>query len=92
MLPNYGSFRLRALFYVLDLISITLAPSSLQDPNYIILDLVEYKTQLINIYNTTHLKSESFSNTKTLQKISLLPDLLLNNTILLKDFNIYYPW
>ena len=44
VLPNYGSLRPRALFYILDSISTTLAPSSPQDPDCIILDLVEYKT------------------------------------------------
>ena len=73
VLPNYGSLRPRALFYVLDSISTALAPNSPQDPDCIILDLVEYNTQLINVYNATHPESESLSNIKTLQRISLLP-------------------
>ena len=91
VLPNYGSLRPRALFYILNSISTALAPNSPQDPDCIILDLVEYKTQLINVYNATHPESESLSSTKTLQRIGLLPDLLLNNTILLRDFNIHHP-
>ena len=44
VLPNYGPFRPRALFYIIDIISTTLAPSLLQDPDCIIIDLIEYNT------------------------------------------------
>ena len=63
MLPNYRSFRPRAIFYVLDIVSTTLAPSSLQDPDCIIIDLTEYNSQLINIYNATYSSIPNSNNT-----------------------------
>ena len=44
VLPNYGSFRPRALFYIIDIVSTTLVPSLLQNPDYIIIDLIKYNT------------------------------------------------
>ena len=43
VLPNYGTFRPRTLFYVVRNIRANLAPSLLQDPNCIILDLIDLK-------------------------------------------------
>lgn len=90
VLPNYGSLRPRVVFYVSDVLSTSIAPSSPQDPDCVIIDLAEHSIQLINVYNATH--PESPNRIKTLQREGLLQDSLPSKTILLGDFNIHHPW
>jgi ribonuclease HI len=90
VLPNYGSFRPRVIFYILNNINITLAPNSPQDPDCIIIDIAEYNIQLINIYNATYPNIPN--STITLLRPGIIPNLLANKTILLGDFNIHHPW
>jgi hypothetical protein len=90
VLPNYGSFRPRVVLYILNHINATLAPSSPQDPDCIIIDLAELNIQLINVYNATH---PSIPNSiKTLERPGIIPNSLAHNTILLGDFNTHHPW
>ena len=90
VLPNYGAFRPRTLFYISREFRANLAPISPQDPDCIILDLIELNIQLINVYNATH---PSIPNSiATIQRTGILPNSLAINTILLGDFNTHHPW
>ena len=46
--------------------------------------------QLINFYNIIH--PENPNNILTILRENILPIILYNSTLLLGDFNIYYPW
>ena len=87
VLPNQSLVRPRTVFYISNRISATLAPSSPQDPNCIIIDVLGI--QFINIYNVTHL--EIPNSLLILQRRDILLSEYKDKTILLGDFNIHYP-
>jgi Endonuclease-reverse transcriptase len=89
ILPNYGSFRPRTLFYIVKDYRASLAPNSPKDPDCIIID-IEDNTQIINIYNTSH--PEAPNTIPTIQRSNLLPNSLKYSTIILGDFNTHHPW
>jgi hypothetical protein len=88
ILPNYGSFRPRTLFYIVKDYRASLAPNSPKDPDCIIIN-IEDNTQIINIYNASH--PEAPSIVPIIQR-DLLPNSLKNNTVILGDFNTHHPW
>jgi hypothetical protein len=88
ILPNYGSFRPRILFYIVKDYRASLVPNSLKDPDYIIIN-IEDNTQIINIYNTSH--PEAPNTIPTIQRSNLLPNSLKYSTIILGDFNTHHP-
>ncbi len=90
ILPNYGSFRPRVLFYVNKRIVSSLAPNSPLDPDCMFLDIIVNKIQIINFYNAKHPNIDN--SITTLERDGILPNLLNSNTILLGDFNIHHPW
>ncbi len=90
ILPNYEAFRPRTLFYIARNIKANLASISPQDPDCVIIDLVDLNIQLINIYNATHPNIPN--SIATIQRDNLLPNVLANNTIILGDFNTHHPW
>jgi len=87
VLPNQSLVRPRTVFYILNRISATLAPSSPQDPDCIIIDV--RGIQFINIYNATHL--EIPNSLPILQRRDILLSEYKDKTILLGDFNTHYP-
>ncbi len=90
VLPNYGTYRPRTLFYISSNIRANLAPNSPQDPDCTIIDLVDFNIQLINVYNAIH---PSIPNSiATIQRIGILPNSLEANTVILGDFNTHHPW
>jgi hypothetical protein len=90
VLPNYNAFRLRTLFYISQDLKVNLAQISPKDPDCIIIDLIELNIQLINIYNTIHPNIPN--SLATIQRSGIFPNILAKKTIILGDFNIYYPW
>ena len=88
ILPNYRPFRPRTLFYIVKDYRASLASNSPKDPDCIIID-IEDNTQIINIYNASH--PEAPNTIPTIQRSNLLPNSLKYSTIILGDFNIYYP-
>ena len=89
ILPNYGAFRPRTLFYVLRTFRANLASISPQDPDCVTIELIDYNIQLINIYNAIH--PNIINSVATIQRDNLLPSVLATNTILLGDFNAHHP-
>ena len=87
VLPNQSLVRPRTVFYISNRISATLAPSSPQDPDCIIIDV--RGIQFINIYNVTH--PEIPNSLPILQRRDILPSEYKDKTILLGDFNTHYP-
>ena len=65
--------------------------NSLSNPNYLIIELSlgALKIQLINFYNIIHL--EDNNNILTILREDILPTTLEDSSLLLGDFNIYYP-
>ena len=53
ILPNYGPFRPRTLFYIVKDYRANLVPSLLLDPDCTIID-IEDNTQILNIYNISY--------------------------------------
>src|ERR1700710_1316735 len=90
LFPNYNTFRSRVLFYISREYIVNLVPISLLDLDCIIIDIIDYNIQLINIYNTSHPNIDN--SIATIQRENLLSNILAKNTILLKNFNIHYPW
>jgi hypothetical protein len=88
VLPNYGAFRPRTLFYVSQDLRANLAQISLKDPDCVIIDI--FNIQLFNIYNTTYPNIQN--SISTIQREGIFPDSLAENTIILGDFNTHYPW
>jgi hypothetical protein len=91
ILPNYSTLRPRTLVYVARELQASLAQNSLSDPNYLIIDLSLsiLKMQLINFYNAIHL--EDPNNILIILREDILLTTLYNSSLLLGDFNIYYP-
>ena len=87
VLLNQSLVRPRTVFYISNRISATLAPSSPQDPDCIIIDV--RGIQFINIYNVTHL--EIPNSLPILQRRDILLSEYKDKTILLGDFNTHYP-
>jgi hypothetical protein len=91
ILPNYSTYRPRTLFYISNDIRASIAPNSPQDPDCIIIDIIEFNYQIVNIYNATHPNIPN--SIQTIQRPGLIPNPLNNkNTIILGDFNTHYPW
>jgi len=92
ILPNYGALRPRTLIYIARELQASLAQNSPSDPDCLIIDLSLgiLKMQLINFYNTIH--PEDPNSILTILKEDILPTTLYNSSLLLGDFNIYYPW
>src|ERR1700691_3452145 len=90
ILPNYGTFRPRTLFYIQRNLEANLASISPQDPDCTILNIFDLNTQLINIYNATHPNIPN--SIETIQRSSIIPTSLFSKTILLGDFNTHHPW
>ena len=86
VLPNYSLVRPRTVFYILNRITAILAPNSLQDLDYIIIDVLGI--QFINIYNAVHLNIPN--SIPTIQR-GILPSAFKSRTILLGDFNTHHP-
>jgi hypothetical protein len=91
ILPNYGTLRPRTLFYVARELQASLAQNSPSDPDCLIIDLSlgALKMQLINFYNAVH--PEDPNSILTILREDILPTTLYNSSLLLGDFNIYYP-
>ena len=91
ILPNYGALRPRTLIYVARELQASLAQNSPSDPDCLIIDLNlgALKMQLINFYNTIH--PEDPNSILTILREDILPTTLYNSSLLLGDFNIYYP-
>jgi len=87
VLPNPSIVRPRTVFYISNRISATLAPSSPEDPDCIIIDV--RGIQFINIYNATH--PEIPNSLPILQRRNILLSEYKDKTILLGDFNTHYP-
>ena len=83
--------RPRTLVYVARELQASLAQNSPSDPDYLIIDLSlgVLKMQLINFYNTIHL--EDPNSILTILREDILPTTLYNSSLLLGNFNIYYP-
>ena len=83
--------RPRTLVYIARELQASLALNSLSNPNYLIIDLSLgiLKIQLINFYNIIHLKDPN--SILTILREDILPTTLYNSSLLLGDFNIYYP-
>ena len=83
--------RPRTLIYVARELQASLAQNSLSDPDYLIIDLSlgALKMQLINFYNTIH--PEDPNSILTILREDILPTTLYDSSLLLGDFNIYYP-
>src|ERR1700709_512401 len=90
LFPNYSTFRPRVLFYISREYIVNLVPISPLDPDCIIIDIIDYNIQLINIYNASHPNIDN--SIATIQRENLLPNILAKNTILLGDFNTHHPW
>ena len=91
ILPNHGESRPRTLVYFLrsnTLVLASLASSSPEDPDVLVLDLIEgqHKVQLVNIYN-----EDNQSNQRTIERW-LYSYQVLPNTIIAGDFNTHHPW
>ena len=78
------------MFYILKTYKASLANTSPRDPDYIIIDLVELNTQLVNIYNATHPNIPD--SIPTIQRDNILPTRLAKKAIILGDFNTHHPW
>jgi hypothetical protein len=91
ILPNYGTLRPRTLFYIARELQASLASNSPSNPNYLIIELIlgALKMQLINVYNITH--PEDPNSILTILREDVLPTTLEDSSLLLGDFNIYYP-
>ncbi|PMD55380.1 uncharacterized protein K444DRAFT_538873, partial [Hyaloscypha bicolor E] len=70
----------------------SLALNSLSNPDYLIIDLSLgiLKMQLINFYNIIYL--EDPNSILTILRENILLIILYNSSLLLGDFNIYYPY
>src|ERR1700722_13776078 len=92
ILPNYGTLRPRTLIYVARELQASLGQNSPSDPDYLIIDLSlgALKMQLINFYNAIY--SEDPNSILTILREDILPITLYNSSLLLGDFNTYYPW
>jgi ribonuclease HI len=88
--PNYSTVRPRVMFYILKSYKISLALTSPKDPDCVIIDLIDLKIQLINIYNATH--PNIVNSIPTIQRKDLLPANLAANTVIVGDFNTHNPW
>jgi hypothetical protein len=84
--------RPRTLVYVARELQASLAQNSPSDPDYLIIDLSlgVLKMQLINFYNAIH--PEDPNSILTILREDILPTTLYNSSLLLGDFNTYYPW
>ena len=82
--------RPRTLIYVARELQASLAQNSLNNPNYLIIDLSLgiLKMQLINFYNVIY--SEDPNSILTILREDILPITFFNSSLLLGDFNIYY--
>jgi hypothetical protein len=80
------------LIYVARELQASLAQNSLSNPDYLIIDLSLgiLKMQLINFYNVIH--PEDPNSILTILRENILPITFFNSSLLLGDFNIYYPW
>ena len=87
MLPNYGAFRPRTLFYVSQDLRANLAQILPKDPDYVIIDIFYF--QLVNIYNATHPNIPN--SLATIQRVGIIVNSLAKNTIILGDFNTNQP-
>lgn len=87
--PNC-TVRPRVMYYILKTYKINLALTLPKDPDCIIIDLIDLKIQLINIYNATH--PNILNSIPTIQRKGLLPAKLAGNTIIVGDFNTHHPW
>ena len=83
--------RPRTLIYVARELQASLAQNSPSNPNYLIIDLSlgALKMQLINFYNAIH--PEDPNSILTILRENILPTTLYNSSLLLGNFNIYYP-
>jgi hypothetical protein len=92
ILPNYSTLRPRTLVYIARELQASLAQNSPSDPNCLIIDLSLgiLKMQLINFYNAIY--PEDPNSILTILREDILPTTLYNSSLLLGDFNIYYPW
>ena len=83
--------RPRTLVYVARELQASLAQNSPSDPDCLIIDLSlgALKMQLINFYNAIH--PEDPNSILTILREDVLPTTLDNSSLLLGDFNIYYP-
>ncbi|PMD50232.1 uncharacterized protein K444DRAFT_547622, partial [Hyaloscypha bicolor E] len=92
ILPNYSTLRPRTLVYIARELQASLAQNSPSDPDYLIIDLSlgVLKMQLINFYNAVY--PEDPNNILTILREDILPTTLLDSSLLLGDFNTYYPW
>ena len=88
--PDFSTARPRVMFYILRTFKVNLALASPKDPDCIIIDLIEFNIQLINIYNATH--PNILDSIPTIQRKDLLPAILASNTVILGDFNTHHPW
>ena len=91
ILPFHGLLRPRTLFYISKALSfINIAKESPQDPDCLIIDINNgnSKIQVINIYNKKDLNGTGI---RTINR-GLLPSPLYQHSIVLGDFNTYYPW
>ena len=84
--------RPRTLVYIARKLQASLAQNSLSNPDCLIIDLSLgiLKMQLINFYNIVYL--EDPNSILTILKEDILPTTLLDSSLLLGDFNTYYPW
>jgi ribonuclease HI len=87
--PNC-TVRPRVMYYILKTYKTSLALISPKDPDCIIIDLIDLKIQLINIYNATH--PNILNSIPTIQRKGLLPAKLADNTVIVGDFNTHHPW
>ena len=82
----------RVLVYVSRTIKpvVSRAVNSPQDPDVLVIDIIEgnQKVQLFNIYNKDNQKG---IGRNTLNK-AIYPSRFSSNTVVLGDFNTYYPW
>jgi hypothetical protein len=83
--------RPRTLVYIARELQASLASNSPSNPNYLIIELSlgALKMQLINFYNTIH--PEDPNSILTILRENILPITLYNSSLLLGDFNTYYP-
>ena len=90
ILPADLSYRPRTLVYVARsfCLLVSLATSSPQDPDLLVVDIIEEKSQiqLLNIYNED---SQSGSGPRTLERV-LYSYTLPSSFLLLGDFNTYH--
>jgi exonuclease III len=92
ILPNFGEWRPRTLAYISKGYKplVSLAPSSPQDPDLLIIDIKTKSTkiQVLNIYNQ---EDQAKEGPRTFERC-LSSRELEPNSILLGDFNTHHPW